>query len=69
MDKPEKRKLDKNSPYLQYDKGYNHSYDDWEFYHYTETERLNLKLYDRLDKLNRANKEIIKLRERLEKKC
>ena len=25
MERPEKRKLDKNSPYLEYDKGFNHA--------------------------------------------
>ncbi len=32
MDKPERRKLEKGSPYLQYDKGYNHAWYDWERY-------------------------------------
>ncbi len=32
MERPEKRKLEKNSPYLQYDKGYNHSHGNWEAY-------------------------------------
>jgi len=30
MNKPEKRKLSKESTYLQYDKGYNHCWDDRE---------------------------------------
>lgn len=30
MNKPEKRKLNKESVYLQYDKGFNHCYDEFE---------------------------------------
>ncbi len=31
--KPIRRILNKQSIYLQYDKGYNHSHDEWEAYH------------------------------------
>ena len=31
--KPTRRILSKQSAYLQYDKGYNHSHDEWEKYH------------------------------------
>ncbi len=30
MKRPEKRKLEQGSIYLQYDKGYNHAHGDWE---------------------------------------
>ena len=33
MEKPTTRMLDKNSPYLQYDKGYNHAIGEYEGYH------------------------------------
>ncbi len=35
MEKPQKRKLAKDAPYayLQYDKGYNHCWNEWKEYH------------------------------------
>ena len=32
MEKPKKRKLEKSSIYLQYDKGFNHCYDEFKRY-------------------------------------
>ncbi len=42
MNRPEKRKLEKGSAYLQYDKGYNHSHGDWERFLPSEEEVYNL---------------------------
>lgn len=42
MKKPEKRKLDKESIYLQYDKGYNHCYSEWEVYLPNEEEIIDI---------------------------
>lgn len=46
--KPEKRKLSKDMlrDYLQYDKGYNHCYDNWESYIKGCEERIINKLKD-----------------------
>ncbi|HDY68608.1 MAG TPA: hypothetical protein ENH85_12575, partial [Candidatus Scalindua sp.] len=46
MKRPEKRKLTKDAPYayLQYDKGYNHCWYEWEKYLPSEEEILNIML-------------------------
>jgi len=59
MNKPEKRILNKESPYLQYDKGFNHCWCEWERYHDEEISAIDhwgeewKKSYDKvLKKLN-----------------
>jgi len=68
MNKPEKRILNKESPYLQYDKGFNHCWCEWERYHDEEISAIDhwgeewKKSYDKvLKKLNNlpTTKELI----------
>ena len=53
--KPEKRKLEKGSIFLQYDRGYNHSHGDWEKYHQQEIKKLKQTIKDLKDYIKRWN--------------